>query len=276
MFAYIDPTIRTRLREAGQLYRIDGRGGKIDADAVSDETDVTLNVLGIVPLPIDVAGRLITFDWYTFVRHTELAHAEEIGCAVRRREDHRLFPLLSTHMAVNSALVYGDLAGTENPLVRVHSCCMTGDVFGSRRCDCGPQFRSALERITSDEGGAGALIYMAGHEGRGIGLWAKAITYLLQDAGHDTYQANEALGLPADSRNFGDAAAMLAHLLGGNRPFRLMSNNPKKRADLEACGLDQFTVAKHVVGVNDANRRYLRAKKEWGHSIEDEDIAPKS
>ncbi len=120
--------------------------------------------------------------------------------------------------------------------MRVHSSCLTGDVFGSVRCECGPQLEGALERITAEPGG-GLLVYMAGHEGRGIGLWAKAATYLLQDAGEDTYQANRSLGLPDDSRDFTDAGALLHHFVG-DKPMRLLTNNPKKVQDLTRMGLD--------------------------------------
>ena len=115
------------------------------------------------------------------------------------------------------------------------------------------------------------MVYMAGHEGRGIGLWAKAATYLLQDAGENTYQANESLGLPADSRDFSDAAALVLYFLG-NRPIRLLTNNPKKVEDLAAAGIENITPEKHVSGVSRWNRRYLSAKQEWGHSIRKEDI----
>ena len=142
--------------------------------------------------------------------------------------------MLAESMAVNSVLIHGDLDASTNPLVRVHSSCLTGDVFGSQRCECGPQYLAALDRI-SQPGQAGMIVYMAGHEGRGIGLWAKAATYLLQDAGEDTYGANESLGLPADCRDFSDASALL-HYFIGDRPFRLMTNNPKKLDDLAAMG----------------------------------------
>ena len=158
----------------------------------------------------------------------------------------------------------------KNPLVRVHSSCLTGDVFGSGRCDCGPQLRAAIERIDSDDEG-GIFVYMSGHEGRGIGLWAKAATYLLQDSGEDTYQANRSLGLPDDSRDFSDAAALLKYFRGPG-PFRLLTNNPKKLHDLEAAGLAGITSVKHVCGVTDTNRRYLRAKRGWGHTLESDDI----
>ena len=116
------------------------------------------------------------------------------------------------------------------------------------------------------------IIYMAGHEGRGIGLWAKAATYLLQDAGENTYQANRSLGLPDDSRDFGDAASLLKHFWG-KAPFRLLTNNPKKIEDLGALGLEHITRVKHVIGVGKSNRDYLAAKRDWGHALDDDDIA---
>ncbi len=154
--------------------------------------------------------------------------------------------------------------------MRVHSSCLTGDVFGSERCECGPQLAHALERMQSEPGG-GVLVYMAGHEGRGIGLWAKAATYLLQDAGENTYQANRSLGLPDDSRDFSDAAVILKYFLG-DRPFRLLTNNPKKLEELTSHGLADITREKHVAGVGEWNRRYLEAKRNWGHRLTDVDI----
>ena len=104
----------------------------------------------------------------------------------------------------------GKAATSASPIVRVHSNCLTGDIFGSMRCECGPQLDAAIDRIARDPEG-GYIVYMAGHEGRGIGLWAKAATYLLQDAGENTYQANRSLGLPDDSRDFSDAAYLLSN-----------------------------------------------------------------
>ena len=173
-------------------------------------------------------------------------------------------------MAVNSVLLYGAPQAAESPLVRVHSSCLTGDVFGSQRCECGPQLLAAIDRIVRERGG-GAIVYMAGHEGRGIGLWAKAATYILQDSGENTYQANRSLGLAADSRDFSDAASLLLHFFG-DRPMRLLTNNPKKVDDLRARGLRSLSPTKLVVGVNDANRRYLAAKRDWGHWIDEEDL----
>ena len=133
MFAYVDPTIRERLVAKGQLLCIDPQGKSLDNECSANDFEFTLNVLGPIPLPIDVADQQVIFDWYTFVRHTELVKAREIASILPQRGDKRLLPLLSSYMAVNSALVYGDLAGNENPLVRVHSSCLTGDVFGSKR-----------------------------------------------------------------------------------------------------------------------------------------------
>ena len=273
MFAYIDPSIRRVLVQRERLLRIDGLGRSIPVDeAASAAGDLTLNVLGPVPLPVEVSTGSVTFEWWSFVRHTELAKAEEIAQAIQSGPDRHLLPLLASYMSVNSALVIGDAKAAEQPLVRVHSSCLAGDVFGSQRCECGPQLGAALDRISQSPSG-GILVYMSGHEGRGIGLWAKAITYVLQDAGQDTYQANRSLGLPDDSRDFSDAAAILLFLLGGDRPFRLLSNNPKKRRDLEVRGLTHISPEKHLYGVSAWNRRYLGAKQRWGHTFDDADVA---
>jgi GTP cyclohydrolase II len=270
MFSYIDPTIRARLIEQGKLVRIDARGVRLEDENTAERVKPILNVLGPIPLPIDIGGQTRTFQWYAFVRQTELQEANRIADSLRGRGEQHLFSVLANHMSVNSVLVLGDFREHPNPLVRVHSCCLTGDVFGSKRCECGPQLERAFERIEQD--GVGAVVYMSGHEGRGIGLWAKAVTYMLQDSGEDTYQANRSLGLPDDSRDFSDAAAMLLYLRGGDRPLRLMSNNPKKHADLIAGGLHNAKAEKHVTGVNPVNRRYLDAKRGWGHRLELDDL----
>ena len=131
------------------------------------------------------------------------------------------------------ALVAGDVTGQEAVLVRVHSECLTGDVFGSRRCDCGSQLDEALRRIAAE--GRGVLIYLRGHEGRGIGIGPKLRAYRLQELGWDTVDANLQLGLPIDSRQFGDAAVILAEL--GARSVRLLTNNPMKCEGLAAGGV---------------------------------------
>jgi GTP cyclohydrolase II len=271
MFSYIDPAVRRRLIEQGKLVRVDARGNSLQPDTGSEYRPI-LNVLGPIPLPISIGGQQQTFHWFAFVRQTELQDATGLADSLRGRGEPHLFSALATHMSVNSALVLGDFKAHASPLVRVHSCCLTGDVFGSKRCECGPQLDHAFERIRDE--GTGAIIYMSGHEGRGIGLWAKAVTYVLQDSGEDTYQANRSLGLPDDSRDFSDAATMLLYLRG-DLPLRLLSNNPIKQAHLEAGGLHHVLREKHVTGVSNANRRYLDAKRVWGHRIEPDDLEGK-
>lgn len=270
MFTYINPKVRQQLVKRGKLVRINGAGKQIDPDSAPPEGDVAINILGPIPMPIKLDDTELEVAWYATVRSSELAQVEGLARTLNEQGKQTAFADLATALAVNSVLVIGDLNNMASPLVRVHSSCLTGDVFGSQRCECGPQFVSAINKINeSDQGGL--LIYMSGHEGRGIGLWAKAATYLLQDDGEDTYQANESLGLPADSRDFSDAAALLNYF-APNKPIRLLTNNPKKILDLQNLGIKNISAEKHVIGVGDWNRRYLSAKKDWGHKIAPEDI----
>ncbi len=154
------------------------------------------------------------------------------------------------------ALVVGDIGDGESVLVRVHSECLTGDVFGSLRCDCGPQLHVAMQRIAAE--GRGVVLYVKGHEGRGIGLLDKLRAYTLQDGGLDTVDANIELGLPADARDYGTGAQILVDL--GVRSMRLLTNNPAKRAGLEGYGLSIIDRVPLVVGHNDVNRDYLDTK----------------
>jgi GTP cyclohydrolase II len=149
------------------------------------------------------------------------------------------------------------------PLVRLHSECLTGDVLGSRRCDCGPQLHEAVERI---EAAGGYLLYLR-QEGRGIGLYAKVDAYLLQDGGLDTYDANLALGYAADARDYTPAAQMLAAL--GVTRLSLLTNNPDKAGQLRAHGLDVVRRVPTAVHLTASNRRYLSAKADRGaHALE--------
>lgn len=160
------------------------------------------------------------------------------------------------------ALGLGDYANVPVPLVRPHSECLTGDVFGSQRCDCGPQLREAVERI-GEQGGY--LLYLR-QEGRGIGLYAKLDAYALQDGGLDTYEANVALGRGEDERDYTAAAQMLAGL--GAARIRLLSNNPDKARQLAALGTQVAERVPTGVHLSDANVRYLRAKVEHtGHTL---------
>lgn len=268
MFTYLNPDVRETLIQQGKLLRIDQEGQLIDVHAPRAPGELSINLLGPVPLPVALPSVKTTVQWYAAVRSTELSRVEELAADLRSRGEQHLFAHLVSPLAINSVLVIGEPA--ESCLVRVHSNCLTGDVFGSQRCDCGPQLDAAIARISADPAG-GYLVYMAGHEGRGIGLWAKAATYLLQDAGEDTYQANRSLGLPDDSRDFTDAAILIKHFVGLG-PFRLLTNNPKKINDLNSLGLRRIRQEKHISGVSEWNRRYLHAKKEWGHCLEDADL----
>ncbi|MAW48184.1 MAG: GTP cyclohydrolase [Gammaproteobacteria bacterium TMED30] len=268
MFTYLNPDVRKRLIADGKLVRVNSEGQLIDVATPESPGELAINLLGPIPLPMNLPGVQNTVQWYAAVRSTELKQVEALAADLSARGGQHLFSHLVSPLAVNSVLVVGE--PSVNPLVRVHSNCLTGDVFGSERCECGPQLSSAIARISEDPAG-GYLVYMAGHEGRGIGLWAKAATYLLQDAGEDTYQANRSLGLPDDSRDFTDAGILLKYFIGA-APFRLLTNNPKKINDLAELGLTEVKAVKHVIGVSDWNKRYLNAKRDWGHKLSDEDI----
>jgi 3,4-dihydroxy 2-butanone 4-phosphate synthase/GTP cyclohydrolase II len=163
------------------------------------------------------------------------------------------------------AFVKGDVASRENVLVRVHSECLTGDVFGSMRCDCGLQLDAAMELIAAE--GAGVVVYLRGHEGRGIGLGHKIRAYTLQDQGRDTVEANVELGFPADSREYGIGSQMLVDL--GVSTMRIMTNNPAKYGGLEGYGLEIVERVPLSVLPNAENIRYLRTKQEkMGHLLE--------
>jgi 3,4-dihydroxy 2-butanone 4-phosphate synthase/GTP cyclohydrolase II len=163
------------------------------------------------------------------------------------------------------AFVFGEIGDGEDVLVRVHSECLTGDVFGSLRCDCGPQLDAALAAVARE--GRGVVLYIRGHEGRGIGLLHKLQAYQLQDAGRDTIEANLDLGLPADARDYGTGAQILADL--GIRTMRLLTNNPAKRAGLEGYGLSVVGQVRLPTHVNPENLRYLQAKRDqMGHDLD--------
>jgi 3,4-dihydroxy 2-butanone 4-phosphate synthase/GTP cyclohydrolase II len=163
------------------------------------------------------------------------------------------------------AFVMGDIGDGEGVLTRVHSECLTGDVFGSMRCDCGEQLEWALRRIAEE--GRGVVLYLRGHEGRGIGLLHKLAAYNLQDDGLDTVDANVYLGFPPDSRDYGVGSQILYDL--GVRSMRLMTNNPTKRAGIEGYGLSILERVPIPTLANEENRTYLRAKAaRLGHQLD--------
>ncbi|HET7488046.1 MAG TPA: bifunctional 3,4-dihydroxy-2-butanone-4-phosphate synthase/GTP cyclohydrolase II [Acidimicrobiales bacterium] len=169
------------------------------------------------------------------------------------------------------ALVKGAVQGEPNVLVRVHSECLTGDVFGSMRCDCGWQLEAALQRVAAE--GLGVVVYLRGHEGRGIGLAHKLAAYQLQEQGRDTVDANLDLGLPVDSREYGIGAQILVDL--GITTMRYMTNNPAKYGGLDGFGLEMVERVPLQSSPNPENKAYLRTKRDrLGHHLEglDDDV----
>jgi 3,4-dihydroxy 2-butanone 4-phosphate synthase/GTP cyclohydrolase II len=210
-------------------------------------------------------------DLIAYRRRTE-RHVERVVEA-RIPTEHGVFQAVGYRAVFDNmehvALVYGDLGDGQDVLVRVHSECLTGDVFGSQRCDCGPQLDAAQARIVAE--GRGVVLYMRGHEGRGIGLLHKLQAYQLQDLGRDTVDANLELGLPADAREYGTGAQILYDL--GVRSMRLLTNNPAKRSGLEGYGLRVTGRESLPVRQHPENVRYLRTKRDrMGHLLELSDL----
>lgn len=179
--------------------------------------------------------------------------------AYRSHDGHDGHEHLALAMGVND-----NQPTVEVPLVRVHSECLSGDVFGSRRCDCQRQLHDALAAVQA--AACGVVVYLRGHEGRGIGLAAKIEAYRLQDEGFDTYEANEQLGLPAEARSFAVAADILHDL--GVPSVRLITNNPFKRVELEAAGIVIAAMVPSLTDPNPHNVRYLHTKRDrMGHTL---------
>ncbi|MFD7629330.1 GTP cyclohydrolase II [Streptomyces sp. NPDC059851] len=196
--------------------------------------------------------------------------AGSVGCAAQARipTAHGVFTAWGYRNVLQGgehlALTLGGIRGADRVLVRVHSECLTGEALGSLRCDCGPQLDAALAAVAAE--GAGVVLYLRGHEGRGIGLLAKLRAYALQDAGFDTVDANASMGLPADARDYRVAAQMLADL--GVRSVRLLSNNPDKAEALTALGVDVAERVPLLVEANVHSLEYLRTKRDrMGHDL---------
>ncbi|MEU8301048.1 bifunctional 3,4-dihydroxy-2-butanone-4-phosphate synthase/GTP cyclohydrolase II [Micromonospora sp. NPDC048909] len=257
--AAIDLTRLAGLQPAGVLCELVNDDGTMmrlpDLEKFSAEHSLTL---------ITIA------DLIAYRRRTE-KQVEQVADA-RMPTEHGVFRALgyrSAHdPAEHVAMVFGDIGDGQDVLVRVHSECLTGDVFGSLRCDCGPQLDAALARVARE--GRGVVLYMRGHEGRGIGLLHKLQAYQLQDRGRDTVDANLDLGLPADARDYGTGAQILYDL--GVRSMRLLTNNPAKRAGLEGYGLTISGREGLPIRPHPENVRYLRTKRDrMGHLLDELD-----
>jgi 3,4-dihydroxy 2-butanone 4-phosphate synthase/GTP cyclohydrolase II len=216
--------------------------------------------------------RMISIDQMVHHRRRTERHVLRVA-ETRLPTSHGDFTAFGYRITVDGsehvALVYGDpasLSDGEPVLTRVHSECLTGDVFGSQRCDCGPQLDEAMDLIVAE--GRGVVVYLRGHEGRGIGLLAKLQAYQLQDGGRDTVDANLDLGLPADARHYGAATQILRDL--GVTSVRLLTNNPDKTTSLEAYGIrvtERVALTPHP---NDHNLAYLQTKRDrMGHVLPD-------
>ncbi|MBC3841849.1 bifunctional 3,4-dihydroxy-2-butanone-4-phosphate synthase/GTP cyclohydrolase II [Streptacidiphilus sp. 4-A2] len=218
--------------------------------------------LAIVSIEDLIAYRRRTEQGVTRAAVTSLPTAHGTFTALGYRSE----PDGTEHMALVAGGLGEDgrLPQGEDVLVRVHSECLTGDVFGSLRCDCGPQLEASLERIAAE--GRGVVLYLRGHEGRGIGLVHKLRAYQLQEAGHDTVDANLELGLPADARDYAAAARMLEDL--GVRSLRLLTNNPGKGEALEQHGLKVTGREPVQIPAGEHNLHYLRTKRDrMGHEL---------
>ena len=217
-------------------------------------------LVGPIRLPVNLNGETVVFQWYSWLKQDQ----------VTENYDAIIETLSSSNLAEyqqSSVLVYGDFENAEEALIRMHSICHTGDIFGSKRCDCGFQLKQSMQQIA--EHGAGALFYLANHEGRGIGLFSKVMAYVLQENGYDTVEANESLGFVDDSRNYSDAIAVLQQLR--QKPVLLMPNNPKKLSALENSDL---AIAGRVALWGDKsefNEKYLQTKIERSGHLEDEE-----
>lgn len=207
-------------------------------------------VIGPVKLPVELDGETKTFHWYSWLR-------KEAGAELSPEqlvEDLNRFSYADLQQS--SVLVYGDFENNADALIRMHSICHTGDIFGSARCDCGFQLKQSMRIIT--EHGSGALFYLANHEGRGIGLFSKAIAYLLQEEGHDTVDANTELGFADDARDYSEAIAVLKLLR--TLPVSIITNNPRKVEALRKSGLNVAGRVPLWGNTSVYNEKYIQTK----------------
>lgn len=222
-------------------------------------TEGAIYLVGPIKLPVNLYGDTFVFQWYCWLNYEEVT--EDYGKIIEKLSSVNLAELQQS-----SVLVYGDFSDNEEAIIRMHSICHTGDIFGSKRCDCGYQLKQSMDMIVKH--GTGALFYLANHEGRGIGLFSKAMAYILQENGYDTVDANESLGFVDDARNYDDAIMVLKTLR--SKPVTLMTNNPKKLEALKNAGL-KVSSRKPLWGdISEFNENYLQTKiKRSGHLQED-------
>ncbi|WP_138752612.1 GTP cyclohydrolase II [Paenibacillus sinopodophylli] len=207
-------------------------------------------VIGPVKLPVELDGETKVFHWYSWLRKEA---GDELSPEQLVEDLNRIS---YADLQQSSVLVYGDFENNDDALIRMHSICHTGDIFGSARCDCGFQLKQSMRIIT--EHGTGALFYLANHEGRGIGLFSKAIAYLLQEDGLDTVDANTELGFADDSRDYSDAIAVLKLLR--DLPVSIITNNPRKVEALRKAGLNVAGRVPLWGNSSVYNEKYLQTK----------------
>lgn len=230
---------------------------KIQLIKVEEEA---IYLVGPIRLPVNLHGETVVFQWYCWLKNDK----------VTENYESIIETLSSSNLAEyqqSSVLVYGDFEDADEALIRMHSICHTGDIFGSKRCDCGFQLKQSMQQIVDH--GAGALFYLANHEGRGIGLFSKAMAYVLQENGYDTVEANESLGFVDDSRNYSDAIAVLKELR--TKPVLLMTNNPKKLSALESSDLAISGRVALWGDKSEFNEKYLQTKINRSGHLEDEE-----
>lgn len=213
------------------------------------KNDEAIYLVGPIQLPVNLYGETTIFQWYCWLNYEEVTEDYE------KIIDHLASANLAEYQQ-SSVLVYGDFENAEEALIRMHSICHTGDIFGSKRCDCGFQLKESMKKIK--EHGTGALFYLANHEGRGIGLFSKAMAYLLQENGFDTVEANESLGFDNDLRNYDDAITVLKSLR--TKPVTLITNNPNKLAALRDSGMLVSGRTPLWGDVSEYNEKYLQTK----------------
>lgn len=215
-------------------------------------------LVGPIKLPVNLNGKTVEFKWYCWLNCKEVT--EDFERIVAKLSAANLAELQQS-----SVLVYGDFEQAEQALIRFHSICHTGDIFGSKRCDCGYQLKQSMQHIADH--GSGALFYLANHEGRGIGLFSKALAYILQENGYDTVDANLQLGFVDDSRDYSDAIQVLQALR--TKPVTLMTNNPRKLDALQKAGLDVANRVQLWGDVSEYNEKYLKTKIERSGHLEE-------